>query len=134
MHINFKASHCSCVSIVQDVNEFQIVPEVEMALLAASYEIAVELLDADVSSARLSVEIMIHQSISPHLPITQMQIAAGYELLAAFEADGCEVSHCTQASEGQSHASNGAFVPPIDDRNNGFVFIVNSIVYGIVFS
>lgn len=49
--VHFEAPHCRPVRVLQDVDQLELVPEVEMALFAASHQVAVELPDADVPSA-----------------------------------------------------------------------------------
>lgn len=51
--IDFQASDRSSVGVLNDVYELKFVPEVEMSFFAASHQVAIELPDADVPSARL---------------------------------------------------------------------------------
>lgn len=73
--------------VLKDVDELKFVPEVEMALLATSDKVAIELLYTDVPSTGLRVEVVINQNIPADLPVAKVQVPTGHKLSSSFEVD-----------------------------------------------
>lgn len=89
--------------IMQDMDELSLMPQVDVALLAASHDVPIQLFHAQVAAHGLRVEVVVDQIVPAHLPPAEVQVPTSHELLppigqlALVGSDGREVSHYAQS-------------------------------------